>query len=289
MRRIRPGLIGFALVTMAICASAQINPDLGAAALPASAQSVPSPGTASQPSAQANGAATVNIKNASGLEFLIQVLEHLGDPNAQLATQTCDISEKVTPSGGSATPVEWTVDADNYLMTAHTTTGVSQFGSRTPVTIHGKLYNLEPRMRLAHFEPAAASQWLARAVMRPTISISNVAQRSIDGKTLLAVQLADTTNSIIMSESRQVWYFDPNTSMPVRIDYKLPSITRSGLTAPTHVLIQSLQAFSGVLFPSAMSTYIGETPETTITVSSAACSAQLHSDSYFDVSRGNSQ
>lgn len=228
-------------------------------------------------------------KNADGVQLLHQALARLGDPNALLAAQSCDISETVTPSGGSAISVEWTIDADDYLLIAHTAAGISQLASRAPVAIQGKLYTPGSRMRLTHFEPASATQWLARAIMRPTISISSVTRRSIDGKTFLAVQLADITNPIVMLESEQVWYFDPNSYMPVRIDYKLPSITRSGLAAPTHVLILGFHDFSGILFPSALQTYIGEIPETAITVSSAACSTQLPPASRFAVDGGTLQ
>jgi len=224
------------------------------------------------------------VRATDGLDLLRTALAKLGDPNSLLAAQSCDISEGVTPTGGSSTPVDLTIDADNYLVTAHTIKSISQSGSLTPVTIRGKLFNLSPRLRLSHFEPAAATQWLARAIKRPSISVGSVVQKSVDGKSFLTVRLTDTTNAEIAVESAQVWYFDPSTYMPVRVDYKLLSAARSGLAAPTHVLIHSFHAFSGVLFPSTMSTFIGETPSATIAVSSAACSTQLHPVSYFDVS-----
>ncbi|WP_213803760.1 hypothetical protein [Granulicella sp. dw_53] len=223
-------------------------------------------------------------KNTSGVELIRNSLGKLGDPNAVLAEQSCEIKGQVTSPGQSSVPVAWTVDADNYLSVIHDPQGTINLGSHTPHKTTKQVFFPSNRMNLIHFIPEASTEWLARALIRPTISISAVSQKKMNTRDMLVIHLADQANPVIRSESEQIWYFDSESYLPIRIDYKLAPEGRTSVTIPVHTLISSFDTFAGIQFPANLSTYVNDTFQSQTVVSSVVCSVQRHIDSYFDAS-----
>lgn len=228
-------------------------------------------------------------RDPNGLNTIQKALVALGDPAGQLAAESCDISATVTSPNQTDTKVEWLIEPHNYLVTAHRSAGVSQMGSRTPLHRDGTTYNPSERLNRAFFVPAALPVWLARAMNDPEMSISEPASEMLSGKSAIVLVISNSLNMAISSDGVQRWYLNPDLYLPEEVDFKVPSLTKSGIGLPERALITGYQSFADGLFPSEIWIYQGSTKVSTVDVTAVRCSSQLHSDSYFNVTGASAQ
>src|SRR5262249_18991015 len=81
------------------------------------------------------------------------------------------------------------------------------------------------------------------------VQIGGVQPVSLDGVAALKVSTVDLTDDLSAQICKQDWYFDPNTLLPVRVDFLTSQISNALDTATMTYLYSNYQNFSGISFP----------------------------------------
>jgi len=222
------------------------------------------------------------LRSDEGIALIQNALRALGDPQGFAANESCTVKGTTIYSDQSTAQHTWVVEPHNYLRVSQFGNQESVFGSQTPFQMHGKTYRPSEYVNRSTFYPAASPVWLARALTNPGISVSDVTSETLLDKTVEIVRIADEKSLAIAAESTQKWYIDPASHLPIRVDYKIPSKQMSGVASRVHADITKYESFRGLMFPSSVSLFLGNTPLETQSIVSAQCSRQIHENSYFD-------
>lgn len=95
----------------------------------------------------------------------------------------------------------------------------------------------------AFFAPAFL---LYRERNNPQSSILSPGQ-TIDGQNV--VDIARSAGQTVLRQTWQRWYFDPSSSLPVRVEYWSPSVTTPQIGTQIALVLSSYKSFEGILFP----------------------------------------
>jgi hypothetical protein len=222
-------------------------------------------------------------RSTDGLVLLGESLTALRDVNGLHSSESCTISAAVTESDSRTVSIEWTIEPTNYLTTIHGVRGDIHIGGRANRTVDGKTYGPSERMIRSRFIAASAPIWLARAFNNANMFVSGSTVTERAETQLIMLSIADASNLATAHDSAQVWFFDPATFLPLRVDFTIASAMASGVGQPAHAAFSGFMETGAGLYPSVIKEYRGETLTSTTTVSSVVCAAQLHDNSYFAV------
>ena len=134
-------------------------------------------------------------------------------------------------------------------------TSIFASGGQKPVfqAANGKTHRFGRHMALA-----AASFELPAVLLSRELANPNCALVYVDGGQgqPLHVRTDDQTNNMSKAVTRQDWYFDPNSTFPIRVVYKLPDVNSPSIHTKTTSDYVGFQTVTGVAVPTEIQTYM---------------------------------
>lgn len=110
-------------------------------------------------------------------------------------------------------------------------------------------YRLPIHSILAEFYSPFVAQELWRQFVDPKCSFEFLGPRSLNGKSVIVIKTSSQASLVHSLVTPQVWYFDADTGLPVRVDYKWPDKNKAGLSVELSVVLSDYEAKNGILFP----------------------------------------
>lgn len=198
-------------------------------------------------------------RDAAAVAVVEKSLAALGDVNAIAAIRAV-VSTGTIVNVGSSTqiPFRWEeqVSGNHFEFRQETTVnGMTRvFASGHGKPGFGQLG--QPAMRLSgQVEIAAIPVHLPALVLLlelqdPVYSIQSVG--GSDSKQAIHVRIANTTDPVMQVFTQQDWYFDPRTFVPVRLEYRIPSVKNALHTLQSTCVYSSWVQKQGVQFPTTL-------------------------------------
>jgi outer membrane lipoprotein-sorting protein len=140
----------------------------------------------------------------------------------------------------------------------------------------------------AVFPPHLPALVLFEELQDSRYSVVNLGTGTVEGKPALHVQTSLAGNPIDAQVTQQDWYLDPNTGLPLRVEYRLPSHNDALQFLSAAFEFANYQAVSGVLVPFQITIYFNGQEAGVVTVGSVSFNTGL-SPSEFDAPSGGAQ
>jgi hypothetical protein len=235
------------------------------------------------PAPQRDPQAVAAIQNA---------LAAMGGASAIAQVQTVIAQGSMLPAQGSAIPSGNFTMEDQFTGQAHefkdafqspaiTQTLASGHGNPGLLS-NGHTKNLNPwstNSRLpVHLPAIILSGLLANA----NCNITSVGQATINGQAAIQVHFHIDTDIVQQTLSIQDWYFDPATSLPIRVEYRIPDTSNPTIFISAAADFSDFRPVQGVLFPFRLLAYQDARPQAVLTLTSVAVNQPI-SSSDFDV------
>jgi len=171
------------------------------------------------------------VKNATALAEIEAAITAMGGDAAVLQISDSVITGTITPTTGSwlkpATFV-WKTSGAEFRYEIQRDSGnqifVSGYG-KPAVSRNGKVTPLFYHMAQAARPFALPAIVLLASLTDPEESLVDAGQMLVSGKAASAVRISSTEPDPVAAITLQTWYFDAATSLPLRVEYRLPGAT----------------------------------------------------------------
>jgi hypothetical protein len=146
----------------------------------------------------------------------------------------------------------WKTSGDEYYSTAQ-----DEYGVYSTVTGHGapaELKNGKWSLRNSHMVSANLPFYMPILVLQaelqnPNYTFQLVGTSVVEGQQAIHVHAVDNSDSVGQLVTSQEWYFDPSSSLPVRLEYKSPSPGNPNYSVPASFEYRNFQVVNGVAVP----------------------------------------
>lgn len=226
-------------------------------------------------------------RDANAIAIVQKSLAVLGGVNAIAAVQSIESSGTILKMGSSDPMTfrwETQVSGSHFEFRRETT----QDGkTRVFASGHGKpgfgiLGNPAKRMAL-HMSIASVPFDLPGVVLYaefqdPAYAISSINSPEIGG--VIHIRIANTSDLVLKAITQQDWYFDPQTALPIRVEYNLPDINNALDTMPAACLYSKFATEQGVQYPTNIEAFEQGQQISRTTVSSVQLNTPISSSDF---------
>jgi hypothetical protein len=158
---------------------------------------------------------------------------------------------------------------------------VSGHGSPA-VSANGKIIRLLGHMSAASSPNHIPLAMLVMALQNSGYTLTQSASAQIGNVLAAHVHISYDADQVTQAVTPQEWYFDPNTGLPLRVDYRSPdSLNALSWTAESRAFA-NWQSLGGILLPSQVINSSQGTPTTVTTISSVQLNVPV-TQSQFDL------
>jgi hypothetical protein len=161
-------------------------------------------------------------------------------------------AQGVAPDGKTVSgTVTWEMAGSELRMASSTNLGQQALltGHGNPAMVgSGTSMSLPAHVITATFIPALVSSILLNRLQNSNCAFQYVGPQSLGQESVTVVKTVclHVANYVVTA---QTWYFDAASSLPVRVEFRRPSMTRPQLAASGAVGLSNYQQVSGVLYP----------------------------------------
>lgn len=107
----------------------------------------------------------------------------------------------------------------------------------------------------------------------PTYAFTSIA--SSNAGQPIHIQITNNSNIFMQAIVQQDWYFDPNTSLPVRVEYNLPSGNNALHSIRASCVYSNFVAQQGVLYPTSIQAFEQGQAVSQVTIASTQPNAPI--------------
>ena len=156
--------------------------------------------------------------------------------------------------GGVASTLVWEqAGAEFRMASTSAATGKSSAivtGHGSPASVqNGTTTALPPQVTSALFIPALVGSVLVNEFQNSNYSIKYQGQSTLNSKPVVAIRTSLTGKIATERLTAQVWYFDATTNLPVRVEYRLPTVNAADFSLPGAADLSNYQPVGGALYP----------------------------------------
>ncbi len=207
----------------------------------------------SSPRLNSQQSAAAAARDTNAIALLSRSVTALGGTGAYSATNGVIARGTLTASpGGISGPILWENAGAEFRFERPGPSGTIVFvsGHGNPgIADGGRVRRNIGHLAMTNLPPHLVAATLASHLANSAIQISAVQQVTLNGTSALKVSTVDTSDELSVIICKQDWYLDPNTLLPLRVDF-LASEARNALdTAKMTYLFSNWQNVSGVLMP----------------------------------------
>lgn len=232
---------------------------------------------------------TPGVRDTAAITVVQKSLAAMGGVSAIAAVQSLETTGQILKTG-STTPMsfhwEEMVSGSHFEFRRETTMNGT---TRVFASGHGKPgfgISGNPAIRLnAHMVIAAVPLALPAIVLYaefqdPTYAFASIA--SSGTSQLVHVRITNNSNIFMKAIAQQDWYFDPQTALPVRVEYNLPDNNNALNIIRASCVYSNYTVEEGVQYPSSIQAFEQDRQVSQVTISSIQPNAAINS-SDFDV------
>jgi hypothetical protein len=237
---------------------------------------------------------TAANKDPQALELIQQAIDAMGGVGAFAGIRDCTVQGQVqvapdSPfySGGFVWKnAGWEFRYENpradgvqILASGHGKPATSQNGAVSPASLQAGLATTPPYLM---------PKLLVDALQNPNIEISSVLAGQVGGKTAVQIAVFDTSSKLATSLTSQVWYFDPSSTVPLRVEYREPSDSDANITVGVSVEFSDFRNVSGIGVPFQIASYQDDKLDSVFSLKSVQFNIGID-PSEFDLMGGGAQ
>ncbi len=236
-------------------------------------------------------------RDAAALTALARAVAAMGAQATAVQLNTVQETGTINPvtapvSDLPAGTFTWTVEVKNpgyeYRHQLQSGSDISIFvsGHGSPATsFNGAIKPLLGHVALGAAPVQMPILVLVTALLDPTSTIAQATATQLGGVLATHIHISNETNRVTQALTPQEWYFDPNTGLPLRVEYHVPD-PLDGLNWMSGARdFANYKAVSGFLFPLQITNWVHGTPVSVTTVSSVQLNIPV-TESEFDLIAG---
>lgn len=159
----------------------------------------------------------------------------------------------VSPDDGSGTTnFTWTHSGQDFRYENDATSGNHVFVSNSgnPCDIEaGIVVASAPYVARANLPFHIPALVLFNELNNPNYTLTYVGATTLNGTSAIHIQTADNSDSVGQLVTPQDWYFDATTSLPLSVQYRIPSPRDPQIWYPGSITFANFQTVNGVLVP----------------------------------------
>lgn len=203
------------------------------------------------------GAQTIPQRDAQAVNLLGQALTALGGTAniAAIKDSTVSGTIQMMPSGGSAGAVRtftWTVAGNEFREQEGSGADARLFvsGHGKPASERGgKVGRINYHVARANLPFYLPELVLYTELSGQKYTLTFVGNSTLEGKAAIHVHISDDSDSVGKLVTPQEWYFDAASSLPLRVEFRLPSNENAADYSTAAFDFSDYQAAGGVLVP----------------------------------------
>lgn len=166
-------------------------------------------------------------RDQQAMKIVQAAISNMGAVNSATAIQDCVLTGTSESDSNPDLRKEftWTIAGNEFRFEVQSAKGtgffVSGYGAPTNV-LNGKVSTLQSyvgRANLPYYLPAFL---LSKELANPNYSIQYIGGTTINGRQAIQVHLSDRSDQIASWISPQDWYFDANSTIPLRVEFRVP-------------------------------------------------------------------
>jgi len=234
-------------------------------------------------------------RDPQALAVLQQAVAAMGGPTAMAQIQSVVAQGSVVPAPGTSAPSGSFIWEDQFTTQSHEFKATFQSGSLTQVFVSGHgSPGLVSNGKITKFAPYVASTTLpfhipavvlAGLLANTNCNIAFLGPTTLNGQTAVHIHLHIDTDLLQLTSSVQDWYFDPNTALPLRVEYRIPDTHLAFKYATIDADFSDYRAAQGSLIPFHIATSEDGNPRNTFSIASVSINSPV-STSDFDLPIG---
>ena len=245
--------------------------------------------SAPPPQAPVSVQSALPTRDSRGLSIIQSALTAMGGVTAIGAVQNWQILAQAQGSpqmGGMVKTVRWEQSGAEFRMSstfaATGKTNATVTGHGSPATVqNGATAALPSHVVSALFIPALAGPVLLNEVQNTNYSVEDGGTQTLNSKSVVVVRTMLPTKPL----TAQTWYFDATTNLPVRVEYRLPTVRTAAFSLPGAADFSNFRPVAGILYPFQIVTWRQGLQVEVITLQSVSVNAAV-SPNDFDAAGG---
>jgi outer membrane lipoprotein-sorting protein len=168
------------------------------------------------------------VRDSHALKIVQIAINNMGAENGASTIQDCVVTGISESDFSSDLRKEftWTMAGDEFRFEVNGAKGKDLFvsGHGTPTNSHNeKVSRINYHMARANLPYYLPGLLLSRELANPSFSVKYVGASSVGGYRVVQVHLSDGSDKIASLVTPQDWYFDLNSGMPLRVEFRIPS------------------------------------------------------------------
>lgn len=201
---------------------------------------------------------SVAAKDSQAVATISMALTAMGGESAFAAIQDTTVSGEAAPSDPSASPSQFIWKnmgisiRHEYAMPDGTHISTVNHGKGRRQEPSGKVTPIDIRAGLTIFPYHMPGTVLLSLLNAADRSLAVITDPSDDGALLHIQSIQSLSKPLLNPVTRQDWYFDPTTSLPVRVSFYLPDLRNQRLDGTATIVFSSWQTISGIQVPKSM-------------------------------------
>lgn len=205
--------------------------------------------------AQTKNAATNTLQDPAAVATIQAALTALGGATNMALIQNSVVqgTSVDTPGNGSGpTNFTWTYQGSDFRdeNDAGPNTNILVSNSGSPEDYQGSAWvNVQPFVGRANLPFHIPGLVLYNELNNPNYTLTFVGLTTVNGTAAVEVDTADNSDTIGPLVTPQQWYFDATTTLPLRVQFRIPDPTNALAFQAGTTDFANYQAVSGVLVP----------------------------------------
>ena len=237
-------------------------------------------------------------RDSQAVSLFQKSITAMGGNVAVTQVQTVVAQGSLVAAPGSSGPTGTFIWEDQFGASSHEFASTFQSGPsiKKLVSGHGSpgfvsgstVHKLKPHVAATRVTVHLPAVVLSGLLANQNCSLSSISQATINGSSVLQVQVHTDTDYIQQIASVQTWYFDPATSLPVRLEYRALDNNLPEKFAVIAADFSDFRIVLGLAIPFKIIISEDGAPEAAVTLNSVTINSNL-SSSDFDLPTGGVQ
>jgi hypothetical protein len=220
-------------------------------------------------SQQVNPTTTIVARDAKAIGLVQTIVQALGGTSFYSATSGVVARGTLTSASGAISgPIVWEWAGTEFRYSRPGPSGSIIFvsGHGNPAIIEGSVIRRGiGHLAMVTYPFHVPSVVLGTLLKNQNVSISSMQTLSLDGVSATAISFVDQTDELSSVICRQTWYFNPQTLVPIRVDYLTSDANNALNTIQESILLSDFRNVSGISIPFHMITFFnGQQIEDTV-------------------------
>jgi hypothetical protein len=234
-------------------------------------------------------------RDPQAIAILTQAITAMGGPSAVAQIQSVIAQGSIIPAPGTNAPSGSFIWEDQFAAQGHEFKATFQSGSLTQIFVsghgspglvsNGKIRSLAPYVASTTLPFHIPAVVLASMLANTNCNIEFVGLTTLNDQTAIQIHLHIDTDLLHQTSSVQDWYFDKNTSLPLRVEYRVLDTHLSFKYATIDADYSDYRAAQGSVIPFRIATTEDGTPRNIVTLTAVSINPPV-STSDFDLSTG---